>query len=208
LLADFAKAIPDATFLQIGANDGLTGDPIHHLIVQPNTRWRGILVEPVGHLFDQLSVLYRDKPLLQLDRAAIGESDGSTLIYRLDETPDSSLWLDQIPSLDPELVRRNASQFGQAEASLVTETVPGLSVDTLLRKYEVRQLDLLVIDTEGWDWRILRQFDLAALQPKLILYEHQHLSALEKKEADEFLRAEGYEWIATEEGDTVAWKRS
>jgi hypothetical protein len=63
-----------------------------------------------------------------------------------------------------------------------------------------------VIDTEGWDWRILRQFDLTILHPKLILYEHQHLSPQERDQAHQFLAQHTYGWAETEEGDTVAWR--
>src|ERR1051325_7301028 len=93
LLADFATAVPDAFFVQIGANDGFTGDPLNHLITRPDTRWRGVLVEPVAHLFAQLAERYGHDPALQLERAAIGETDGSTVIPRLQTGAGDSLWL-------------------------------------------------------------------------------------------------------------------
>jgi len=206
LLADFATAVPDATFVQIGANDGFTGDPISHLLARPGTRWRGVLVEPVEHLFAQLSERYAPYPMLRLERAAICETDGTTVIHRLQVKSDSSLWLQQLPSLDPGLLQQNARQFGLAETPSIAETVPCLCVATLLERHHLTALDLLVIDTEGWDWRILRQFNLAKLQPKLILYEHQHLSPEEREQAHEFLIQHGYGWAETEEGDTLAWK--
>lgn len=207
LLADFATAVPDALFVQIGANDGFTGDPLNHLILRPDTRWRGVLVEPVAHLFEQLSERYGNDPALELERAAIGETDGSTVIHRLQTGPGDSLWLEQIPSLDPGLLQRTAGQFGQAERAMVEEAVPCLSVATLLERHSIPRLDLLVIDTEGWDWRILRQFDLTRLQPKLLLYEHQHLSPNDRESAQHFLARHAYEWVQTEEGDTIAWQR-
>ncbi|MEO6969437.1 MAG: FkbM family methyltransferase [Chthoniobacterales bacterium] len=206
LLADFATAVPDALFVQIGANDGFTGDPLNHLIMRPDTRWRGVLVEPVAHLFEQLSARYGNDPALQLERAAIGETDGTTVIHRLQTGPGDSLWLEQIPSLDPGLLQRNAGQFGKADSATVEETVPCLSVATLLERHAIARLDLLVIDTEGWDWRILRQFDLARLPPKLLLYEHQHLSPNDRESAHHFLAQQAYEWVDTEEGDTIAWR--
>jgi FkbM family methyltransferase len=206
LLADFATAVPDAIFLQIGANDGFTGDPLNHLINRPDTRWRGVLVEPVAHLFAKLSERYGHDAALRLERAAIGERDGTIEIHRLQTTAEDSLWLQQIPSLDRALLQRNAREFGQAERPTVTEVVPCLSVATLLARYQMDHLDLLVIDAEGWDWRLLRQFDLARLEPKLILYEHQHLVPAERAQAHQFLAQHSYEWAETEEGDTVAWR--
>ena len=76
----------------------------------------------------------------------------------------------------------------------------------MLQRHHIQSLDLLLIDTEGWDWRILRQFDLARLQPKLILYEHQHLLSRERSDAHEFLARHGYGWAETPEGDTIAWR--
>ncbi len=207
LLADFAVALPDAFFLQVGANDGFTGDPLYPLISRGDTRWRGVLVEPVAHLFAELSQRHAQNPALQLEQAAIGERDGSMVIHRLTRTPGDSLWLDQIPSLEPALVEQNAAQFGKTAAQLVEEEVRCLTVATLLQRHGIAHLDLLVIDAEGWDWRILRQFDFKALRPKLILYEHQHLPAEEREAAHEFLARFGYDWVETKEGDTLAWGR-
>ena len=199
--------MPDALFIQIGANDGFTGDPLHELITRPDTRWRGVLIEPVAHLFAELSKRYANKPALRLERAAIGERDGEITIHRLDTTAHDPLWLEQVPSIEPEILRRTAQQLGASDKATVTETVACLSVATLLARHGIEHLDLLVIDTEGWDWRILRQFDLGALRPELILYEHQHLGEEERGQAQEFLRRHDYDWVETEEGDTLAWKK-
>jgi FkbM family methyltransferase len=206
LLVDFANTFPEATFLQIGANDGLTGDPLHHLIVRPDTRWRGILVEPVADLFAQLSERYAHNSRLHLERAAVCEIDGTTVIHRLKLGSSDSVLYQQLPSLDPELLRQNAKQFGNVTPPIVTEAVPALSVATLLERHAIKQLDLLVIDTESWDWRILRQFDLTNVRPKLILYEHQHLAPEEREQAHQFLARHNYGWAETGEGDTIAWR--
>ena len=203
---DFASAVPDAVFVQIGANDGFTGDPICHLIERTDTRWRGVLVEPVAHLFAELSKRYGRDPALRLERAAIGESDGIAVMHRLQTTSNDSLWLEQLPSLKPEIVRRTAEQLGATNKPTIVESVPCLSVATLLERHRINRIDLLVIDTEGWDWRILGQFDLTLLCPKLILYEHQHLSSEEGAQTHRFLTRHGYEWEETPEGDTLAWK--
>jgi len=206
LLQDFATAIPDAFFLQIGANDGFTGDPLYPLITRADTNWRGVLVEPVAHLFAQLSQRHGQNPALRLERAAIGEQDGTTVIHRLTIAPNDSVWLDQIPSLDRATLQEGAEQFGKATHAVVEEEVPSLTVATLLRRHAINQLDLLVIDAEGWDWRILRQFDFGGLRPKLILYEHQHLRADERAAAHRFLAGFKYVWAETKEGDTLAWQ--
>lgn len=206
LLADFAKVLPDAVFVQIGANDGLTGDPLQGLLAGAGSQWRGVMVEPVGHLFAQLRECYGSRPGLQLENAAIGEEDGAITIHRIRTEQGDPLWLEQLASLDREVLQRNAGQFGQFSDRIVSEDVACLTVSTLLQRHQIQSLDLLLIDTEGWDWRVLRQFDLARLKPKLILYEHQHLSQDEHSDAHALLERHGYEWAETPEGDTIAWR--
>ena len=205
LLGDFAQAVPDAVFLQIGVNDGLTGDPLHHLITRPGLRWHGIMVEPVAHLFAQLSQRYANNPAIRLEQAAIGETDGTAVIYRLNTVSGDSLWLDQLPSLDRETLHRTVAQLGASADRIIGENVTCLRVDSLLKQHDLDRADLLVIDTEGWDWKILRQFDLDLLRPKLILYEHQHLSDEDRKSAQQFLRRHHYDVVEMPEGDTIAW---
>jgi len=69
-----------------------------------------------------------------------------------------------------------------------------------------QQIDLLVIDTEGYDYRILQQCDLERLRPTIIMFEHQHLSPGDKAAAYERLRTHGYTWMETPEGDAIAWR--
>ena len=207
LLADFARTITDAIFLQIGANDGLTGDPLHPFLSSADSRWRGVLVEPVPHVFAQLSERYGHRGSLSLENAAIAENDGTTIIYRIRTTPEDPLWVEHLASMDAEIVQRNALHYGNAADRIISENVPCLRVETLLRRHHLESVDLVVIDTEGSDWRILRQFDLNRLRPKLLLYEHQHLSASDCGEAHDFLERAGYQWAEMPEGDTIAWRR-
>ncbi len=209
LLAAFAKALPNAIFIQIGANDGLTGDPLYGILTRPaGSKWRGVMVEPIHHLFAQLQQHYGSQRRIQMVNAAVGESDGRVEIFRVRTEQGDPLWLEQLASLDREVLARNVIQMGQSADRIISEAVPSLTVRTLLTRNQVETLDLLIIDTEGWDWRILRQFDLGQLKPALILYEHQHLSAGDRGEAHAFIGRHGYEWAEMPEGDTLAWRKS
>jgi hypothetical protein len=46
-------------FLQIGAYDGLAGDPLRPIVAE-DERWYGILVEPQPQAFERLQRNYRD----------------------------------------------------------------------------------------------------------------------------------------------------
>jgi hypothetical protein len=64
---------------------------------------------------------------------------------------------------------------------------------------------VLQIDTEGSDWRILSQFDLAELGVKLINVEFFHLTEAEQGACIVRLRDFGY-WTAPYLGDLIAYQ--
>ncbi|MCD6051977.1 MAG: methyltransferase FkbM family, partial [Verrucomicrobia bacterium] len=57
-LAAFFRAHSGGTFVQIGANDGISNDPIREFIVD-NEQWRGAFVEPMPYLLEQCRHNYR-----------------------------------------------------------------------------------------------------------------------------------------------------
>ena len=55
-----------------------------------------------------------------------------------------------------------------------------MKFSTLLAKATGRTIDVLKIDTEGYDLEILKSVDLSSLSPKLIFAEHANLSKQDK----------------------------
>jgi hypothetical protein len=47
-----------------------------------------------------------------------------------------------------------------------------VSYSQLLQDYEITEIDLLLIDTEGYDYEILMGIDLNNLRPRIIRFEH------------------------------------
>ena len=76
---------------------------------------------------------------------------------------------------------------------------------TLLRDEDISKIDILQIDTEGHDWRILSQFDLGGLGVKLINMEFFHLSEGEKRACILRLTNLGY-YTGFYLGDLVAYR--
>src|SRR5947209_8058963 len=61
--------IPDLFFLQIGAHDGITDDPLRQYVLKYH--WRGLLLEPQPRLFAQLKANYQSEPQLMFENAAL-----------------------------------------------------------------------------------------------------------------------------------------
>jgi FkbM family methyltransferase len=206
LIGLFADIFPEAFVVQIGANDGMAGDPLFAAFSR--TRWSGLLVEPVPHLYERLAEQYRDRPGVRLERAAVSKQDGEAALYRLRSVPGKTPeWFDQLASLDREVLLKNRSAIPEIESLVIEERVPTVRLDTLLARHSISHIDLLVIDTEGHDYEILRAFDFGRFWPVLLMFEHQHLSPGDKTAAVALLAAHGYRCQETPEGDTIAWRK-
>ena len=74
-----------------------------------------------------------------------------------------------------------------------------MSFDDLFQKHGIQKIDLLQIDTEGFDFEIIKMFDFAKYSPKIINYESVHLEKGDRAECEFFLRNKGYNLYNTQE---------
>lgn len=179
--------------VQIGSNDGKTGDPLNQLL-HKNKNWKALFVEPVPYLFERLKGNYSDPTRFSFANVAINEG-GLLTFYWMDpraknDFDDLPFWYDQLGSFDK---RHIITELGERmEPYILSRELEGMSLPDLLTKNKVEKLDILHIDTEGYDWKILSQLDLNAYNPKFILYESNHLSEQELASSYAFLH-ERYE---------------
>jgi FkbM family methyltransferase len=202
----FRKSKP--FILQIGANDGVRADPIRPFITE--YQLPALLVEPHPKLYEILKANYDGYEDVRLVNCAISVEDGKLALFSPDEallieryklSGLCSLSRDQILK---ELVREKIPAAGSRISQI---TVPAFSVSSFLRNYAISDIDVLQIDTEGHDLKILSQFDLAALGVGLINIEFFHLAESEKRCCILELTEQGYH-TAFVHGDLVAYKRT
>jgi FkbM family methyltransferase len=201
LLTEFARRRPDTFFIEVGANDGVQHDHLRPFIVEGG--WRGVMVEPVPYVFERLRHNYKGFDLIEFENAAIADRDGTLPFFYLrppraaedDHLPD---WYDGIGSFSRDLVMSHARHIPDIGERLMRTEVPALTFESLCRKHRVTRLDLVLIDAEGYDLRILETIDLASWHPALLVYEHYHLDHEEQRRAGTLVRDHGYETM--EEG--------
>ncbi|MCB0686705.1 MAG: FkbM family methyltransferase [Saprospiraceae bacterium] len=189
--------------LQIGANDGMTHDPIHKFIKRD--RWKGVLLEPQEPVFRKfLSPLYQNQQGITVLNAALGVEDGEANLYCIGFS--DRRWASGLASFDRSVVEKafesghvarqtqkeNETIPNDADKWIVPVKVPVLSVSTLIHKYAIDHIDLLQIDTEGYDYEIIRLFDFDQLRPMAISYENMHLSPADKESCEAYLQQKNY----------------
>jgi FkbM family methyltransferase len=181
----------DVSFIQIGAHDGRTNDSLHDSI--RNRSWRGILVEPVHDLFLKLQENYNGSTGLKFEQSAICASDGEVTFWVVANTDGASPdWVSQLGSLSKEIVLSHSEWVPELGGKLRPIQVNGITFSTLIAKHGVDRVDLILIDTEGHDYEILKQILAESFRPKMIIYEQIHLSVENRIAAKKALAADGY----------------
>jgi FkbM family methyltransferase len=201
LLRAFADAYRHAFFVEIGSNDGEQHDHLRPFIL--SRPWRGIMVEPVPYVFERLRRNYETYGRIALENVAVGGADGRLPFYHLVEPAPDELatlpdWYDGVGSFSREAVAGHVAEIPDVERRIVRRDVQVVTFDTLCRRNHASQVDLLLIDTEGHDWEILQSVDFAKWRPRLVIYEHYHLTPAARRAAREHLGLVGYETM--EEG--------
>lgn len=200
------RGLRNIYFVQVGSNDGTQGDPIHRL-VRGNPRWSGIFIEPVPFLFERLKANYSNDPRFRFENVAIGQIQGFAPFYYVSERAKDELgdalpyWYDQLGSFDRNHIVKHLN--GLLEPYIVEMQLPCHPIQDILDRNGVSKIDLLHIDTEGYDYHVLSQFDFARYMPRVVLYEHKHLNAHDNSQARQLMQRHGYQlhqWV----DDTVA----
>ena len=190
----------DVFFVQIGSNDGQQGDPLRPLLLA-YPEWRGVFVEPVNFLFDKLRSLYsREKGRFAFENVAIGTKNEKAILFniapaaRTEEGINVPHWCYQLASFRKDVLLKNLGEDLSADLGpFIQETeVQTLTLSSLFERNRVERIDLLHIDTEGYDYEILRQLDFTRYQPRVILFEHVHLNDSERHAARVLLQTHNY----------------
>lgn len=161
------------TFIEVGANDGESGDPLRPYILR--YPWRGVLVEPQPDIFARLTTAYASlTDRISFENIAISGSTTNLTLYRLPSTsPHFSPFATTVVSSNPAVTAR---QLHVSTAELEEIHVPAMTLEKLVEKYSFSEIDILQLDTEGFDFEVLKTLDLRRHRPILIRFEHGHLS--------------------------------
>ncbi len=193
-------------FVQIGANDGVSADPLYKFITEFG--WNGVLVEPQPHIFEQLKKNYKNwAHNLRFINAAVSQEDGFRTLYTARVSPGTYHHSDFFSSFDRSVIARQTQWIPDIAERIEEITVPCISMNTLLSHAEDREIDILQMDTEGFDFQILKMIDFTRTRPAIICYEHANLSKADMQAAAELLFRRGYR-MARDNLDTVAYRQT
>lgn len=194
-------------FIQIGGNDGVNDDPLHHFIVWNKSKVSGHILEPVKDYFNDLEKNYKDYPQINTLNIAIHNTENEMFINRVSKESQANL-----PKYTKGIASFKEDHHINCKVSsehIIKEKVKCISLDDLINQNNISSIDLLQIDTEGYDAEIILNIDFTKFKPSIINFEYYVPNTMSKETYDNIislLHKNGYEiWL--EINDITAYQR-
>jgi FkbM family methyltransferase len=201
---------PRVTCIQVGANDGRQMDPLRWLRLDPN--WHSWLLEPNPIVYRNLKYNTRKEPHTTCLPLALGDRPGRLPLHVVDPhlaPANLRRFLDVslLSSLDLNSLLRSLQEYDQDENKVRTwiksVEVPVVDWTQLLNDEVGATPDLVVVDAEGYDLKLLSSFPLERCRPTAILFEHHWMEETDMTKLHRHLKSHDYRLFCYEM-DTVA----
>lgn len=189
-------------FIQVGANDGVRFDDLYYSVT--SGKWKGLVIEPVPETFERLKINYRGVSGVKPINIAIHPNKEFENVYhvnpeKLYKYPD---WVYGIASM----LKSHLLNNGINEEDICEARVECRRLDQLIADYKILDLDILQIDTEGFDCEVIKTIDFSVCKPRVIKFEWMNLSDLDKRDVSELLKGHSYQLYVEKDGaDCVAF---
>jgi FkbM family methyltransferase len=156
----------DGFFVDIGAHDGVSGS--NSCYFERNRGWRGVCVEPIPEIFEQLKANRKCDTVC----GCIAAENGTAKFIRVTGPCEMLSGLDiNTPPEHREWVRSEVARHG----GTVNEfDVSCLRFNDLIARYQIPQIDYLTIDTEGAELAILQTIDFRACRIQVLDLENNY----------------------------------
>lgn len=194
--------------VQIGANDGRLNDPIYDLMKEFASRTEALLIEPQSDLIPFLTENYKFHPHCQIYNGAIGP-EGTLRLFSIDpkfwpqlKAPQDPSWPAYraptgVTSTNRAIVHawlaKNLAARSLIDQAIRESTVPSTPLLPLLNQLSFpTRIDVLQIDTEGFDDQVIYNCSITVTRPRIIHFESTHLEPDQYEKLAANLRAAKY----------------
>jgi FkbM family methyltransferase len=177
-------------FIQVGAYDGISTDPLRRFIERCG--WRGIMLEPQPGPAGQLRRLYQDNTNIVILEAAVDRERTTRTLYTV-ECDSLPKWAGGMASFDRDLILRQNYLIPEIEKFIRELRVNCVPFSEIIDAQPGEdRLDLLQIDAEGADGRILSFFPFDRVKPAIVHWEVKNMAKLEQEATLDLLCSHGY----------------
>ncbi|MDI9408309.1 MAG: DUF6492 family protein [Candidatus Pacebacteria bacterium] len=207
----FSKIYPQATIIQIGANQVVKDDFLHDVLMIEDFNSTVLLIEPIAFYADQLRADYGHRSQVKIMQLACGASHQTRILYsippeiadHMDGDGPTNGWAHGSGSFDRETIVRgiHANEFRGAEyraaipiflESIIESEVEVVPLSSIPESKNHESL-FLIIDVQGAEMEVLAGIDCNH-PPKYILIEDDQGQDHSRAMAD-FFKSHNYRYI-------------
>lgn len=186
-IIDFRKSLHESirgninsnvgAIIQVGANDGVSNDPLRRFIKE--TKSSVYLIEPLPFLVKKLKKLYIHQENIKVLQCAILPNKKSAIFYHLDEESALQMgdkwkpWFDQIGSFSKDHLLKHSTEIIPHIKEL---NVNCYTLEQVIADEKIDDILMLHVDAEGYDIDVLKTISIEKRKPHMILFEQKHLS--------------------------------
>lgn len=137
------------------------------------------------------------------ENVTISDTNGYKKFWFIKKNKILKSGYDQIGSFDlnkKKVLSKLTPIWPELKRFLTNKKLPTFTLEKILDKNNIRHVDVLLIDTEGYDYKIVKQINFKKIKPKLIIFEHINLSKVDKESSIKLLTQNGYRIKAAEDG--------
>ena len=174
-----------------------------------------LLVEPVPHNVVEIKKNLNNLEGIKIEQVALSDKNETRNFYFVKNTSIHKLkkhWSSGIGSFNKQhLLDHKSKRFKIEEEDIDKISIDAIRFKDLVDKYNINQIDKLLVDVEGSEFAILNDIDLNSINIKRIIFEYKHFDGYRTtgKKLEEILKKfaeNGYTTKKIDEENILATK--
>ena len=174
-----------------------------------------LLVEPVPHNVVEIKKNLNNLEGIIIEQVALSDKNETRNFYFVKNTSIHKLkkhWSSGIGSFNKQhLLDHKSKRFKIEEEDIDKISIEAIRFKDLVDKYNINQIDKLLVDVEGSEFVILNDIDLSSINIKKIIFEYKHFDGYQTtgKKLEEILKKfeeNGYTTKKIDEENILATK--
>ena len=174
-----------------------------------------LLVEPVPHNVVEIKKNLNNLEGITIEQVALSDKNETRNFYFVKNTSIHKLkkhWSSGIGSFNKQhLLDHKSKRFNIEEEDIDNISIETIRFKDLVDKYNINQIDKLLVDVEGSEFAILNDIDLCSVNIKKIIFEYKHFDGYQTtgKKLEEILKKfeeNGYTTKKIDEENILATK--
>ena len=174
-----------------------------------------LLVEPVPHNVVEIKKNLNNLEGITIEQVALSDKNETRNFYFVKNTSIHKLkkhWSSGIGSFNKQhLLDHKSKRFKIEEEDIDKISIETIRFKDLVDKYNINQIDKLLVDVEGSEFAILNDIDLSSVNIKKIIFEYKHFDGYQTtgKKLEEMLKKfeeNGYTTKKIDEENILATK--